>query len=342
MGGKRQDGRHDPLYKDFFSHQAMVASLLRTFVTEPFEPRAGELDLDSLEPLPGELVTEDHRLGLCDSVWRARWGKKEWWCYVVLLLEFQSRSDHLMPLRLLSYLSHLLLRLEREREEERKRENGRLRQAGKPVRRPRREPLPLVLPVVLYNGASPWRAPMDTAGLFFAAGGNFARFIPKMEYIVIDERRLALERPEFAESLTAQWMRFNRAENPEEKAAALGALARILGEARYEGLDELKRTFALMFAADFRRDNTAGPWQELLDDNNFEEASMLYAEGVRKWENKVRTEERAQMLFSLVHDGLLSPGVAAARANMSEDEFRARMERDRRDRAKGGQAAPGE
>ena len=43
-----------------------------------------------------------------------------------------------------------------------------------------------------------------------------------------------------------------------------------------------------MFAADFRRDNTAGPWQELLDDNNFEEAGMLYAQGVRKWENKVR------------------------------------------------------
>ena len=34
---------------------------------------------------------------------------------------------------------------------------------------------------------------------------------------------------------------------------------------------------------------------------------------------------REQLLFSLVHDGLLSPGAAAARANMSEEEFRARM-----------------
>ena len=82
---------------------------------------------------------------------------------------------------------------------------------------------------------------------------------------------------------------------------------------------------------------------------------MLYAEGVRKWENKVhnkgraegravgraegRAEGRAQMLFSLVDDGLLSPGVAAAKANMSEDEFRARMERDRLDRANGGHDA---
>ena len=270
---------------------------------------------------------------------------------MVLLLEFQSRSDHLMPLRLLSYLSHLLLRLEREREEERKRENEALRQAGKPVRRPRREPLPLVLPVVLYSGESPWRAPMDTSGLFFAAGGNFARFIPKMEYIVIDERRLALEGPEFAASLVAQWMRFNRAENPEEKSEALGSLARILGEARYEGLDELKRTFSLWLAYNLQRDKIPGNWREPLEDNDFEEVGMLYAQGFRKWENNVRdkgraegrkegrAEGRVQMLFSLVGDGLLSPGVAAAKANMSEDEFRARMERDR---ANGGQDDCGE
>ena len=37
------------------------------------------------------------------------------------------------------------------------------------------------------------------------------------------------------------------------------------------------------------------------------------------------------MLFSLVNDGLLAPGVAAAKANMSEEEFRARMEQDKRD-----------
>ena len=42
-----------------------------------------------------------------------------------------------------------------------------------------------------------------------------------------------------------------------------------------------------------------------------------------------RMEGRDQLLFSLVGDGVLSPGAAAARANMSEDEFRARMERDR-------------
>ena len=49
-----------------------------------------------------------------------------------------------------------------------------------------------------------------------------------------------------------------------------------------------------------------------------------------------RAEGRDQLLFSLVNDGLLSADVAAARANMSEEEFRARMERDRQ---AGGEAA---
>ena len=44
-------------------------------------------------------------------------------------------------------------------------------------------------------------------------------------------------------------------------------------------------------------------------------------------------------LFSCAGEGLLPVAAAAAKANMSEDEFRARMERDR---ANGGQSACGE
>ena len=44
-------------------------------------------------------------------------------------------------------------------------------------------------------------------------------------------------------------------------------------------------------------------------------------------ENRARPADREQVLFSLVGEGLLSLG-AAAWANLGEDEFRARMERD--------------
>ena len=44
---------HDASYKDFFSHPAMVASLLRDFVHEPFVP---EMDFGTLERMSGEYV----------------------------------------------------------------------------------------------------------------------------------------------------------------------------------------------------------------------------------------------------------------------------------------------
>ena len=82
-------------------------------------------------------------------------------------------------------------------------------------------------------------------------------------------------------------------------------------------------------------------------DRSFEAAQTMIKEGERvtmidvlsrmRAESRMegRMEGRDQVLFSLVDDGLLSPGVAAAKANMSEAEFRARMERDRQDRQKG-------
>ena len=66
-----------------------------------------------------------------------------------------------------------------------------------------------------------------------------------------------------------------------------------------------------------------------------EAVRRLFKEEFEAERNAGRMEGRDQVLFSLVDDGLLSPGVAAAKANMSEAEFRARMERDRQDRQKG-------
>ena len=64
----------------------MVASLLRDLVSEDF---LDELDLSTLERVPCTYVTEDLQERHGDIVWRARWRGGDW-CYVMLLLEFQS------------------------------------------------------------------------------------------------------------------------------------------------------------------------------------------------------------------------------------------------------------
>ena len=96
MGKERMP--HDSAYKQFFSDPKMVESLLRDFVSADF---IADLDFSTLERCSGSYVTDDLRERHDDIVWRVGW-KKGSWCYVALLLEFQSPPDHWMALRTLS------------------------------------------------------------------------------------------------------------------------------------------------------------------------------------------------------------------------------------------------
>ena len=84
----------------------MVKSLLRDFVPADF---VKDLDFSTLERCAGSYVTDDLRERHDDIVWRVGW-KNGSWCYVALLIEFQSTPDHWMALRLLSYTALLLLK----------------------------------------------------------------------------------------------------------------------------------------------------------------------------------------------------------------------------------------
>lgn len=135
---------HDPAYKQFFSNPEMVESLLRDFVPADF---VADLDFSTLERCSGSYVTDDLRERHDDIVWRVGW-KKGSWCYVALLLEFQSTPDHWMALRTLSYTALLLLDLIK---------TGRVHEG---------EGLPPVFPIVIYNGGKAWKAPQEVATLF--------------------------------------------------------------------------------------------------------------------------------------------------------------------------------
>ena len=49
--------------------------------------------------------------------------------------------------------------------------------------------LPPILPIVLYNGQRPWRAPTDTARLVNALPGPLSALQPQVRYLLIDEAR---------------------------------------------------------------------------------------------------------------------------------------------------------
>ena len=110
---------HDAAYKAMYRHPQAIRDLCRYLVT-PHGPLGPEtltaLDLSTVEKLPAEWVTADFRRRHGDQVWRIRFrdaseeaGAGAW---LLLLLEFQSRDDTDMALRMLGYVVELYRDLE--------------------------------------------------------------------------------------------------------------------------------------------------------------------------------------------------------------------------------------
>jgi hypothetical protein len=161
---------HDGGYKLLFGNQRMVEDLVRGFVPEPWVDR---LDFSTLQRCEGSYVTEGSGRREADMVWRVRWegegkrgegtGGEGSWLYVYLLLEFQSRVERFMAVRMLNYLSLLYLDLVKRRE---------LTESGK---------LPPVLPLVLYNGERRWSAPRQVGELIETVPGGLTAYRPSLE-----------------------------------------------------------------------------------------------------------------------------------------------------------------
>ena len=176
---KRPEGpprRTRPGYKRLFSHPQAAAELIRGFLRPDWVER---LDLSTLEGVGNDFISDDLRERQSDVIWRMRWReRREAWLY--LLLEFQSTSYPFMAVRMLTYAGLLLEEILRK--EQLKPDAG----------------IPVVLPIVLYNGKRPWRAPLDLASLFVEIPESLRRHLPRLRYLVLDEGRLDLERPELA------------------------------------------------------------------------------------------------------------------------------------------------
>ena len=153
----------DAAYKNLFSHPRMVEDLLRGFAAKGW---SDALDFTTLEKVSSEFVSEDLRRRQGDGLWRVRFRDASW---LQVLLEFQSTADPYMAVRLLVYAGLLYQDLIRR---------GELGPGGE---------LPPVLPVVLYNGRSRWKAADEVAKLMAPVGEPLACYQPSLRYFVLDE-----------------------------------------------------------------------------------------------------------------------------------------------------------
>ena len=159
---------NDPIYRRLFSFKRVVADLLRA-VGHP--DWLGEADFDTLEKLPAEYLGDMLQERPGDAVWRVR--IRDTLLYVFVVLE--SEKDARMPLLNLEYTVRLYGELDKRKE----------------LNRPGR--WPPVLPVVLYNGETPWADTLELGDLFGAAPGPAGRHKMSQGSLVFDERRVAVE-----------------------------------------------------------------------------------------------------------------------------------------------------
>ena len=214
---KNERTPNDPIYKQLFGQPQMVASLLRDFVPEEFVPM---LDFSTLARIPGEYTTDTLQERFSDMVWEIRW-KDGRPCFVAILLEFQSAPDHWMALRITSYSTLLLQSLVKAK---------RVGAEGG---------LPAVLPIVIYNGRSPWNAAQSVEGLFAPMPERIKRFCPKQEYFLLDESAVPASELKNENSLMSFVIRMEQANSVEEMQVLTRQLADTLKGPDYVALHRI-------------------------------------------------------------------------------------------------------
>ena len=170
-------GLVDENYKKLFAFPRMVEDLLRGFAARGW---AGKLEFSTLRKVPAEYVSDALLKRHGDTVWQVRFRDGR---HLLVVLEFQSREDPRMALRILVYTSLLYQELFRN-------EAPVLDAGGR---------LPAVLPVVVYNGAARWTAAGEVSDLVQPVDGELVPYRPSQRYHVLDERHVGdedLPRPE--------------------------------------------------------------------------------------------------------------------------------------------------
>lgn len=200
-------GKHDLSYRSLFSHPRLVEELVRGFVKEPW---VDQLDFTTLQRVnasfvaPKQLKSRDG-----DLLWklRRRDGSP---VFVFLFIEHQSRVDRFMAVRLMVYIALLYDYLVRE---------GELTPDGK---------LPLVIPLVLYNGEARWSAPQELSELIELVDEAAQIYVPRLRYLVIDEGRYPLNELARQQSVAAQLFWLEKSRSRQALSRGTGRLVPLL------------------------------------------------------------------------------------------------------------------
>ena len=253
---------HDSSYKHIFSHAEIIADLLRGFVREDW---VEQIDYATLERVSGSYVTDDLRDRADDIIWRVR--VSDSWLYVYLLIEFQSRVDPWMALRILVYTGLLYQDLIRSRA------------VGS------KDKLPPVFPIVIYNGKGRWTAARDVAELIEPFPGSLAKYRPSQRHFVLDEGRVGGSDCLPEHNTLSEIIRLELSPSPAAVRAIIANLVDALSDVRY---DSLRRAMVLFINRVVLE--RLVPNEKIPEVTNLQELDAMLAERVVEWTEKWKQE----------------------------------------------------
>jgi predicted transposase YdaD len=159
---------HDALFKYVFGKPVHAASVLRAVLPAALTDRLG---LTNLHPVNGSFVDEELSNRHCDVLMRTTFDGRD--AYVYVLIEHQSNPDPMMPLRMLRYVMRIW---------DRHLENH-----------PRAKRLPMIVPLVVYQGPRRWTHPVELGQLIDIDPDTrdpADAFLPRFRFVLDDLTKL--------------------------------------------------------------------------------------------------------------------------------------------------------
>ncbi len=161
------DSPHDRLFKTTFSQPGEAASLLASVLPRALVKR---IDWSTLELVSPESVDAGLDRRQADLIYRVRVGHRD--ARLLVVFEHQSRVDPRMPLRLLTYMTRTWERFVADEPD---------------------QPLPVIVPVVLYHGQARWTAARSLVELFEldeVLASTLQTYVPSFTFVLDDLTKL--------------------------------------------------------------------------------------------------------------------------------------------------------
>ncbi len=254
----------DGSFKFLFSNPEMVRDLILGFIPDDW---LHSLDYSTLEKLNASYVSEDFKQREDDLVWRVKVGGQ--WCYLYLLIEFQSTVDKYMALRMMVYQGLLYQDLIK---------TGEVLEDGR---------LPPILPIVLYNGKQRWTAAKDVYDLIPAVPGLVDEFKIKAKYLLIDEKVYTEHQLGSLKNLVAAVFSIEQTGTPQAMQEILVRMNEWLNDR-----PDLRRMFALWIRAILKR---KPEYSIVLPQvNDLLELKTMLSDRLEEWAKNYKAEGKAE------------------------------------------------